>query len=499
MPSTFGIVDLFAGPGGLGEGFAAAGREGDGDMEIRLSVERQPIEVRTLRLRAFLRRFENGFPKAYHDALNSGSPMPDWSDLHPVEWKAAEAEAWQLELGAERSFELISDTLDRTREEFKGNTILIGGPPCQAYSLAGRSRNRGKHDYIPEKDERHYLYREYVRILDRLRPAAFVMENVKGMISSRVDGGGIFQRVLEDLAGAGDGYHLLPLAPPPDGNSFRGRDFLVRPEDHGIPQERHRVFIVGLRSDIPAPAERGSLLKCAETTVSVLNAIGDLPSLRSGLSRGDDAEAWRDAVLCQAGAILKSHKVLQPVRELLGNLLTDGLAREELRRDHRRTGNGPFVDTELADWLVDDRLDRVLHHETRGHIPEDLGRYLFAALYAEVMKVSPKLSDFPEFLQPEHRNRASGDFADRFRVQLGHRPSKTVTSHISKDGHYFIHPDPRQVRSLTVREAARLQTFPDNYFFCGPRTAQYHQVGNAVPPFLALQIARVLRGLLMGN
>lgn len=499
MPSTFGIVDLFAGPGGLGEGFAAVGREGGGEMDIRLSVEREPIEVRTLRLRSFLRQFENGFPKAYYDALNSGSPMPDWSDLHPAKWKATEAEVRQLELGAEGSFDLISDILDRTREEFHGDTILIGGPPCQAYSLAGRSRNRGKEDYVPEKDDRHYLYREYVRILDRLRPAAFVMENVKGMISSRVDGGGIFQRVLEDLAGAGDGYHLLPLAQPRGAEAFRGKDFLVRAEEHGIPQARHRVFVVGLRRDISPPKDGEPLLRHARAPVSVLDAIGDLPSLRSGLSHDDDPEAWRDAVLLQAGAILKSRKVPQSVRDRVGTLLTDGLARDTLRSDQKRKGNGPHVDTELADWLADDRLERVLHHETRGHIPEDLGRYLYAATYADVMQASPKLSGFPEFLQPEHRNRASGDFADRFRVQLGHRPSSTVTSHISKDGHYFIHPDPRQVRSLTVREAARLQTFPENYFFCGPRTAQYHQVGNAVPPFLALQIARVIRRLLSGD
>jgi DNA (cytosine-5)-methyltransferase 1 len=125
-------------------------------------------------------------------------------------------------------------------------------------------------------------------------------------------------------------------------------------------------------------------------------------------------------------------------------------------------------------------------------MPADLTRYLFAATFAEVTGRAPKAHDFPNKLAPKHSNWRTGIFSDRFRVQIAERPASTITSHISKDGHYFIHPDPSQCRSLTVREAARLQTFPDDYVFLGNRTEQYVQVGNAVPPYLAKQIASAL-------
>ena len=156
----------------------------------------------------------------------------------------------------------------------------------------------------------------------------------------------------------------------------------------------------------------------------------------------------------------------------------------------------PSKQNPLRSWYLDKRLQGVCNHETRSHMDTDLARYVFAACYAKLHGISPKLSDFPADLQPDHNNAASGDFDDRFRVQVAGLPSTTITSHMSKDGHYFIHPDPTQCRSLTVREAARLQTFPDNYYFCGPRTSQCVQVGNAVPPLLAYQIAGSLWKLL---
>lgn len=501
MSSAIEIIDLFAGPGGLGEGFAAAGRETASPMTIRLSVEKDPYAIQTLRLRAFLRSFEGGFPSSYYNALNGLRPLPDWNGLHSANWKHSCEEAQQLELGSPGVFERLSTALDGARERCAGGTILIGGPPCQAYSLAGRSRNAGNRDYVAESDNRHFLYREYVSILDRLRPAAFVMENVKGMLSSRVSGGAIADRVFDDLRTAGDGYVLLPLAA--EGNLLddrHPREFVVRAEEHGVPQARHRVIIVGLRSDLARGRSfRGPLLVRSRPSAdnSVISAIGELPKLRSGLSRNDDVTAWVQTVGDWAQRLAADPALPPELQAEFRGLADCRQARSLTRSTSSRASAIPSGPLEL--WLADPELNVLLDHETRGHIPGDLGRYLFAAGFGRINCRSPSLVEFPDYLQPHHANRQTGAFADRFRVQLANAPSTTVTSHIAKDGHYFIHPDPTQCRSLTVREAARLQTFPDNYYFCGPRTEQYKQVGNAVPALLAHQIAHVVHGLITGG
>lgn len=506
MPDTFGIIDLFAGPGGLGEGFASL-RDGDHfPFRIGISVEKEHSAHRTLTLRAFLRAAAaepDDLPPAYVDFHAGRIAEPDWSRIDPVAWQTATHEARQLELGTPPATEAIRQAIDNIQVRYGDRTIVIGGPPCQAYSLVGRARARGIADYVPEQDHRHYLFREYVEVLDRLRPAAFVMENVKGMLSSTVASRRVFEMLMEDLAslGHGGGHHYELRAIRINGGmaslqeSTQPSDYIVRAEDFGVPQRRHRVIIIGVRSDLASQADQAEV-RVPGAIRTVDDVIGDLPELRSGLSRTrDSAQAWQSEVLAWINWGRRS--ALKDEFATLARRFA--VEAPDARASSRLPGDYGKSDDPLLQWLERQGLQAVAQHETRGHMPSDLGRYLFAATFAKVHGYSPKAADFPPALSPDHRNWDSGIFSDRFRVQLAHEPSTTVTSHISKDGHYFIHHDPLQCRSLTVREAARLQTFPDDYLFLGPRTDQYVQVGNAVPPFLARQIARLLHKALAGT
>ena len=329
------------------------------------------------------------------------------------------------------------------------------------------------------------------------------MENVKGMLSSSVESRLVFEMLMEDLSSLGTGHahhYELRCVRVDDGKASlqeaaQPSDFIVRAETFGVPQRRHRVIIVGIRSDLASRAADAEI-PLSGVTRTVRDVIETMPVLRSGISRGrDDTAAWRGEVLDAAKMLanISKEKEQHALREAF-------LSLSERVKDHSPTvraatrlpdGYGTSND-ELLQWIERPELRAIAQHETRGHMASDLGRYLFAAVFGAVFGYSPKAADFPLVLSPDHRNWHSGVFSDRFRVQLADEASTTVTSHISKDGHYFIHPNPLQCRSLTVREAARLQTFPDDYLFLGNRTQQYVQVGNAVPPLLASQIAKLL-------
>ena len=498
---TIPIVDIFAGPGGLGEGFSnLKDTNGERVFKIALSIEKNYWAHQTLEMRSFFRQFEE-VPEAYYDYLRGRIARSTLFSMHPCEAKAAKREAVMAELGNSDHQTIISDSLQLAIPA-DGPWILIGGPPCQVYSVMGRSRMRGNGQAFLD-DKRHLLYREYLNIIAGYSPDLFIMENVKGILSSkagvRAGQSAMFQQVRNDLEhpglsiegqeGAGKElkYRLYSFVVPRHlGHRLRPQDFIVKCEEYGIPQSRHRVVILGIRDDIKT--EPGTLSPVPKAP-TVRQMINDLPKLRSALSRQEDsAKLWHETVVG-----IKQQELFLTIEESIRNHIEKYLP---FIATNLNTGSewieGKADPEELKNWVQDSRLAGTCNHTARAHMRTDLYRYLFAACYSEVHNVSPQTQHFPPALLPDHINIASGDFDDRFRVQLAGRPSTTVTSHISKDGHYHIHYDPSQCRSLTVREAARLQTFPDNYFFEGSRTQQYQQVGNAVPPLLAFKMAEIV-------
>lgn len=528
------IIDLFAGPGGLGEGFSSK-IDGRRPFRIGVSVEMEPNAHRTLSLRAFYRYFKHEgrpVPEEYYQYLAGKIERKDLEHLFMKEWRAANAEALCAELGKdEPDHQQKIDRKISTVLKNKKDWVLIGGPPCQAYSQIGRScrvgmlnskHGKGNEEAARkqfEEDPKHVLYQQYLRIIAKHGPAVFVMENVKGILSSKLDGKKIFPQILQDLRDpflAAQGYddwgkvkkHKYRIVSfvtgeEPDGN--HERDYLIESEKYGIPQTRHRVILLGIRQDIFKKIG-GDITPLQEKEPTLVRQIiKGLPPLRSGFSADklidDSLERWNEYF-----RTLSESSWCESVEPKVRIKLDKALGKLSSRKLNRRyIGSKSHPIDVLGGWFSDERLIGLPNHETRTHQDSDLARYLFVSAYGDVKKRSPRLADFPDEALPEHKNINKNDpkqgFKDRLRVQVWTEPAKTITCHIASDGHYYIHPDPSQCRALTVREAARIQTFPDNYFFEGGRRSshkrtgdgpRYRQVGNAVPPYLAKQLATIV-------
>ncbi len=499
-------------------------------------------------------------------------------------------EARKIELGAQSDeeavlFKPLRDLLKMHKSEHpeSRHTVLIGGPPCQAYSNVGRVR-RSKGNVVNnikeigskwtlKDDPRSWLYIEYLKMLDHISPAIFVMENVRGILSAKIeDESGqsemVWRRLVKDLHSpqeAISNHSRTGYIPTSDKKyivcslvnakncHYTGKEdeldginpasFILKASNYGVPQHRERVIILGIRKDLVNEENLDYLLSSIKlepqkTSPCVFNAIGDLPPKYSHLTGyftiersrpisvkkdPENYNKWLNATQNQI------KNLIDRVSEIKGRPHSDlfadkkglyGWVHETLEQAQHSIANNEVSNTSrkynwiyapeklksdcnLADWYKKTwKFNKTLNHEPRGHMDTDLGRYLFATSYAIASRLTKvnyddsardqiNLDELEKVgLLPAHKNRKS--FIDRFKVQRSEHPASTITSHIAKDGHYYIHPDPGQCRSLTVREAARIQTFPDDYFFEGSRMQQYVQVGNAVPPRLANEIAGIV-------
>ena len=519
IKKKYAVLDVFAGSGGLKEGFAVR----SDNFGPFVSIEKDKVACKTLSIRRIFHLIKNNkkFSKLnYLDLIQKKSSFEDvLKDLDNLELKElVELSIWNHELGTDTNSKTFSEIRKRFKdqgwdESKKGNElILIGGPPCQAYSIAGRSRRskmQKSGEYTPELDERNFLYKKYLELVEEFKPSIFIMENVPGILSSKINGEPIFNKVLKDLSNPsnldkknGLKYNLFPLAHKKDDLFIKDNDFKINSEDFGVPQSRKRVIILGVRSDL-------SLAKVpnlkSKPKINIEQILEGLPVLRSGITKRnnvsiqDEESVWKEEIVSWSKSLLitLSPELKQRLNKLFRQIAKkeyiNGRGGEFLKKN--QPANIAGLHPTVSRWIIDSDLDYHLNSTSRAHMDSDLKRYIYNSAFAEIKHKAALLSDYPDKLQPNHKSKKTSH-QDRFRTLVKNKPSNTITSHIAKDGHAFIHPDPTQCRSITVREAARIQTFPDNYFFAGNRTQQYTQVGNAVPPYLAYQISNLIVDIL---
>jgi DNA (cytosine-5)-methyltransferase 1 len=433
-------VDLFAGPGGLSHGFQLV-RDAKGKQVFNLlkAVEYDPFSCMTLR----------------KNLGESGDSLVLEGDLRQKEVR------------------------EKIRSECAGHTdLVLAGPPCQSFSMIGpRSGNPGK-----KKDTDRYdgLYRYFVGVVEDLMPSFIVFENVRGILSKKNGNGKVIDIILDDLRSLG--YNFESENP-----GFRNGHIVLNAADYGVPQTRERIFLIGNRLGIKNPFPKPThydpealpLNRFFEPEmlpyVTLLDAIGDLPRLRAKKtmthvprSRRADVERYNSRVFSGA----------------------DEIPYDSSRLKKHMSGLGPVGRGFMA-FIRDGSGDILTHHVARPQQESDLK--LFAG-----MKPGSTAKHLITAGDSRSRRLAAlirydmESFKDKYKKHRWDRPCSTIFAHMRRDGNRFIHPDGRQARTFTPREAARIQSFPDSYTFEGPVLRKFEQIGNAVPPLLARAIAAAI-------
>lgn len=414
MNSSLKYIDLFAGAGGLSEGFI---REG---FQAIAHVEMDKDACDTLKTRlAYHYLSQNNKLSIYKAYLkNEITREVLWGNIpEPILESVINEEI------TGKTITGIFNNIDKQLDVHKVD-LIIGGPPCQAYSLVGRSRDPNR----MKGDKRNFLFRYYAEFLMKYKPKYFVFENVLGLLTAGN------KRYLNEMIQLFESIGYSVAEPT-----------VLNAEDYGVLQKRRRVIIMGKRG----------------------NKKFNFPELQKVENKWQiKKDLFYDLPYLNPGDEFNIVKYTKPINEYL-------------RTTEIRNG-----------------IDIVTQHITRNHNERDLEIYSIAIDKWVNEKTRLKYSDLPARLQTHNNTEA---FLDRFKVvdPIGH--SHTMVAHISKDGHYYIYPDSKQIRSISVREAARIQSFPDDYFFEGGRTAAFKQIGNAVPPLMAKSIAKTIKNFLNGK
>lgn len=403
------VIDLFAGAGGLSEGFRQE------NFNIVAHIEKDKSAALTLKTReAYYYLKDNNKVDIYKKYLKKDI---DRDELY----KSVPQKVLNKVINKEISYDNLEEIFNQINNE--EIDVIIGGPPCQAYSLIGRSRDA----FGMKSDPRNYLYKLYIEFLKKYKPKMFIFENVMGILSAKK--GKIFDDIKKQMNTIG--YEI----------DYR----VLNSHDFGILQSRKRVILIGWIKGqnylYPEFVKKNNYEK-------INTLFEDLPKIKSGIK--------------------------MEVGEYDSN--TNSLLKKLKIRD--------------SEW------DVLTQHTSRSHNDRDLEIYKYAVDVWDNEGRRIKYNELPEKLITMKNTKS---FLDRFKVVNGNGLSHTIVAHISKDGHHYIHPDVNQNRSLTVREAARIQSFPDDYYFETCRTDAFKQVGNAVPPLMAREIAKEIRSKIYGK